>query len=119
MPATNLQATFYALLERFINAYKNQDCAALAEYGLAGTVLQEVNESLSFLANRQKIHLPPLADLGKPIDGEPWLSLDEVDGDYLAECLVFDGTGQSFYLVGEFTQSKNGQWQFEFQQFDV
>lgn len=96
MKKQNIRATIYEAINQFVTAYKQNNTEILSsKYGLDKETLAEIDDFLSFVKDKPKINLFPIADL----NNDTFLSIEYVDGDYLIECiLIYEDI--KFYLVG-------------------
>ncbi|EKY22185.1 hypothetical protein [Capnocytophaga sp. oral taxon 326] len=64
-----LKTEIYYALTDFLNAYKSQDTQVLAEkFGISGAFLEEINETLDFVEDKNVLHLFPIEDIDKEVN---------------------------------------------------
>ena len=120
MPTLALRHRIYQECAAFLTAYRNNDLPKLARhYGLSTNVVRELDEQLDFVGNKATLHLFAETKINSNLNGDPYLTIDDVDGDYLIECVVLDEQNYPFYLLAEYNRQTDGSYQFEFRSFDI
>ena len=106
MPTLALRHRIYQECAAFLTAYRNND-------------LPKLDEQLDFVGNKATLHLFAETKINSNLNGDPYLTIDEVNGNYLIECVVLDEQNCPFYLLAEYNRQTDGSYQFEFRSFDI
>ena len=65
----SLKTEIYHALTDFLEAYKSQNTQVLAEkFGVSGAFLEEINETLDFVEDKNVLHLFPIEDIDKEVN---------------------------------------------------
>ena len=112
---------FYALTD-FLNAYKSQDTQVLAEkFGISGAFLEEINETLDFVEDKNVLHLFPIEDIDKEVNKLRELTLykDKKMNKLVVEACVYNDKNECIVLiVGDYPLFEYSP-KFVFTYFDV
>ena len=120
MPPRPHQEACYRAVADFLAAYQTRNTALLhSRYGIGAEVLEEIDESVSFAPDKTRLHICSLSEADRIISGQPYLHMDEIDGDYLVECALFLDNEHIGYIIGEFNRQPDGSHRFHFQYFSL
>ena len=116
-----LKTEIYYALTDFLNAYKSQDTQVLAEkFGISGAFLEEINETLDFVEDKNVLHLFPIEDIDKEVNKLRELTLykDKKMNKLVVEACVYDKNECIGLIVGDYLLHELPP-KFVFSYFDV
>ena len=77
-----LKTEIYHTLADFLEAYKAEDTQVLAEkFGVSGAFLEEINETLDFVEDKNVLHLFPIEEMDKEEGGGMHLEVYNFNND--------------------------------------
>ena len=117
-----LKTEIYHTLANFLEAYKADDTQVLAEkFGVSGAFLEEINETLDFVEDKNVLHLFPIEDIDKEVNKLRELTLykDKKMNKLVVEACVYDDKNECIGLiVGDYLLFEHFP-KFVFTYFDV
>lgn len=117
-----LKTEIYQALTDFLNAYKLQNAQVLGEkFGVSGAFLEEINETLDFVEDKNVLHLFPIEDIDKEVNKLRELTLykDKKMNKLVVEACVYDDKNKCIGLiVGDYPLFEHSP-KFVFTYFDV
>ena len=117
-----LKTEIYHTLADFLEAYKAKDTQVLAEkFGVSGAFLEEINETLDFVEDKNVLHLFPIEDIDKEVNKLRELTLykDKKMNKLVVEACVYDDKNECIGLiVGDYPLFEHSP-KFVFSYFDV
>lgn len=118
----SLKTEIYYALTDFLNAYKSQNTQVLAEkFGVSGAFLEEINETLDFVEDKNVLHLFPTEEIDKEVNKLRELTLykDKKMNKLVVEACVYDDKNECIGLiVGDYPLFEHSP-KFLFSYFDV
>ena len=117
-----LKTEIYHTLADFLEAYKAEDTQVLAEkFGVSGAFLEEINETLDFVEDKNVLHLFPIEEIDKEVNKLRELTLykDKKMNKLVVEACVYDDKNECIGLiVGDYPLFEHSP-KFVFTYFDV
>ena len=101
-----LKTEIYHTLADFLEAYKAEDTQVLAEkFGVSGAFLEEINETLDFVEDKNVLHLFPIEEIDKEVNKLRELTLykDKKMNKLVVEACVYNDKNECIGLmVGDY-----------------
>jgi hypothetical protein len=117
-----LKTEIYHTLADFLEAYKAEDTQVLAEkFGVSGAFLEEINETLDFVEDKNVLHLFPIEEIDKEVNKLRELTLykDKKMNKLVVEACVYNDKNECIGLmVGDYPLFEHSP-KFVFSYFDV
>ena len=117
-----LKTEIYHTLADFLEAYKAEDTQVLAEkFGVSGAFLEEINETLDFVEDKNVLHLFPIEEIDKEVNKLRELTLykDKKMNKLVVEACVYNDKNECIGLiVGDYPLFEYSP-KFVFTYFDV
>ena len=117
-----LKTEIYHTLADFLEAYKAEDTQVLAEkFGVSGAFLEEINETLDFVEDKNVLHLFPIEEIDKEVNKLRELTLykDKKMNKLVVEACVYNDKNECIGLmVGDYPLFEHS-LKFVFSYFDV
>ena len=117
-----LKTEIYHTLADFLEAYKAEDTQVLAEkFGVSGAFLEEINETLDFVEDKNVLHLFPIEEIDKEVNKLRELTLykDKKMNKLVVEACVYNDKNECIGLiVGDYPLFEHSP-KFVFTYFDV